>query len=38
VRETGVQAVLEIRGKEHEQEVLAAAREAGYDVQKVVGH
>jgi len=38
VRETGVQAVLEIRGKEHEDTVLAAARDAGYDVQKVVGH
>jgi threonine dehydratase len=38
VRETGVQAVLEIRGKEHEHIVLTTAREAGYDVQKVVGH
>jgi len=38
VRETGVQAVLEIRGKEHEHAVLTAARDAGYDVQKVVGH
>ncbi|MBM3638490.1 MAG: pyridoxal-phosphate dependent enzyme [Actinobacteria bacterium] len=38
VRETGVQAVLEIRGKEHEEAVLSAAREAGYEVQKVVGH
>ena len=38
VRETGVQAVLEIRGKEHEETVLAAARGAGYDVQKVAGH
>jgi threonine dehydratase len=38
VRETGVQAVLEIRGREHEHAVLKAARDAGYDVQKVVGH
>lgn len=33
VRQTGVQAVLEVRGPSHAAAVLAAAREAGYDVE-----
>jgi threonine dehydratase len=37
VRETGVQAVLEVRGRGHAAEVLAAARRAGYDVVEVTG-
>jgi threonine dehydratase len=37
VRETGVQAVLEVRGRGHAAEVLAAARQAGYDVVEVTG-
>jgi threonine dehydratase len=32
VRETGVQAVLEVRGRDHAAQVVAAARAAGYDV------
>jgi len=32
VRETGVQAVLEVRGPEHAADVVAAVRDAGYDV------
>lgn len=32
VRETGVQAVLEVRGRDHAERVLAAAREAGYEI------
>ncbi len=35
VRETGVQAVLEVRGRGHATSVLAAARAAGYDVHEV---
>ncbi len=35
VRETGVQAVLEVKGPEHAQQVLTAARTAGYDVHPV---
>lgn len=35
VRETGVQAVLEIRDHEHGERVLAAARAAGYEVDDV---
>ncbi len=35
VRETGVQAVLEVRGRGHAASVLAAARAAGYDVHEV---
>jgi threonine dehydratase len=36
VRETGVQAVLEVRDREHAARVLAAARHAGYEVSEVV--
>ena len=35
VRETGVQAVLEVRGREHADEVLAAVRHAGYEADEV---
>jgi threonine dehydratase len=35
VRETGVQAVLEVRGRDHAADVIAAARDAGYDVTEV---
>lgn len=35
VRETGVQAVLEVRGTEHADAVLAAARAAGYGIERV---
>lgn len=32
VRETGVQAVLEVRGRDHAERVLLAARDAGYEI------
>jgi len=35
VRETGVQAVLEVRGRDHADEVLAAVRNAGYETDEV---
>jgi threonine dehydratase len=35
VRETGVQVVLEVRGTDHGQTVMAAARAAGYEVDPV---
>ena len=35
VRETGVQTVLEVRGREHADEVLAAVRNAGYEADEV---
>lgn len=35
VRETGVQTVLEVRGREHADEVLAAVRKAGYEADEV---
>ena len=35
VRETGVQAVLEVRSREHADVVLAAVRAAGYDIDEV---
>ena len=35
VRETGVQAVLEVKGEDHATAVLAAARSAGYDVSHI---
>jgi threonine dehydratase len=35
VRETGVQAVLEVRGREHADAVLAAVRNAGYEADEV---
>ncbi|MFM8627137.1 MAG: threonine ammonia-lyase [Actinomycetota bacterium] len=35
VRETGVQAVLEVRGRDHAGQVIAAAREAGYEIDEV---
>ena len=35
VRETGVQAVLEVRSREHADLVLAAVRHAGYDIDEV---
>ncbi len=37
VRETGVQVVLEIRGPEQEAKVIAAAKNGGYEVQKISG-
>jgi threonine dehydratase len=37
VRETGVTVVLEVRGPDHAEQVLAAARAAGYDVQVTAG-
>jgi threonine dehydratase len=37
VRETGVQLVVETRGREHAQKVLDAVRDAGYDVRLVAG-
>lgn len=36
VRETGVQAVLEVRGSDHAQRVIDAARAAGYDIDEVL--
>ena len=36
VRETGVQVVLEVRGREHSDSVIAAAREGGYVVDEVM--
>ncbi|MFI0461308.1 MAG: pyridoxal-phosphate dependent enzyme [Ilumatobacteraceae bacterium] len=35
VRETGVQAVLEVRGRDHADEVLGAVRNAGYEADEV---
>lgn len=35
VRETGVQAVLEVRGRDHADEVLASVRSAGYEADEV---
>lgn len=35
VRETGVQAVLEVRSRDHADAVLAAVRSAGYDIDEV---
>ncbi len=35
VRETGVQAVLEVRGRDHADEVLAAVRNVGYEADEV---
>ena len=35
VRETGIQAVLEVRGREQADEVLAAVRNAGYEADEV---
>ena len=32
VRETGVNAVLEVRGPDHAERIIEAVREAGYDV------
>ena len=37
VRETGIQAVLEVRDEEHGAAVVAAARAAGYDVTEIIG-
>ena len=36
VRETGVQAVLEVRGRDHADHVLAAVRAAGYEIDEVL--
>jgi threonine dehydratase len=36
VRQTGVQAVLEVKGRDHATQVIAAARAAGYDVTPVI--
>jgi threonine dehydratase len=35
VRETGIQAVLEVRSREQADEVLAAVRNAGYEADEV---
>jgi hypothetical protein len=35
VRETGVQAVLEVRGRGHAESVMRAASDAGYSVEEV---
>jgi threonine dehydratase len=35
VRETGIQAVLEVRSREQAEEVLAAVRNAGYEADEV---
>ena len=35
VRETGVQAVLEVKGRDHAADVLAAAKAAGYEVDEI---
>jgi threonine dehydratase len=35
VRETGVQVVLEVKGRDHAGEVLAAAKAAGYEVDEI---
>jgi threonine dehydratase len=35
VRETGVQAVLEVRGPDHADSVIAAVRTAGYGIERV---
>lgn len=35
VRETGVQAVLEVRGADHAEAVIGAARSAGYGIERV---
>lgn len=35
VRETGVQVVLEVRGRDHAYEIIRAAREGGYDVDEI---
>jgi threonine dehydratase len=35
VRETGIQAVLEVRSREHADEVLNAVRNAGYEADEV---
>lgn len=37
VRETGVQLVLEVRDRQHTAAVLAAAKDAGYDLREVTG-
>jgi threonine dehydratase len=37
VRETGVQIALEVRNREHAEQVLAAARAAGYQVEEPLG-
>ena len=36
VRETGVQAVLEVRGRDHAADIMSAVRAAGYEVDEVV--
>jgi threonine dehydratase len=38
VRETGVQAVLEVRSHLHGETVMAAARQAGYDLERIRHH
>lgn len=35
VRETGVQVVLEVRGRDHARDLIGAARAAGYDVDEI---
>lgn len=35
VRETGVQVVLEVRGRDHAHDIIRAARDGGYDVDEI---
>jgi threonine dehydratase len=37
VRETGVQAVLEIRGRDHAEALIASTKADGYDISEVTG-
>jgi len=37
VRETGVQVVLEVRGREHVASIIAAAKKEGYEISEVTG-
>jgi len=36
VRETGVQAVLEVRGPDHTQEIISSAKANGFEVSETV--
>jgi threonine dehydratase len=37
VRETGVQVVLEVRGREHVVSIIDAAKKEGYEISEVTG-
>lgn len=37
VRETGVQVVLEVRGRDHTETLIAAAKAEGYEISEVIG-